>query len=122
MLWPTSFINRSPSLESQRTSGPIPCVAVILVVSSADVNLRSWIAVAVRDSVLTFLTITIARGDAQERYRHTAVASTHPVNAAVSRLFFGRRTQSGRISAILDDDLDALDSDARIQPRGPLIQ
>lgn len=53
-------------------------VAVILVVFSADVNLKLQMTVVVQDNILTSLTITIARVDAQERYRHTAVASTLP--------------------------------------------
>lgn len=97
-------------------------VGGILEVFSADVNLKLWAAVLVQDSIMTFSTTTIVRGDAEERYRHTAVASTHPVNAVESRLFFGRRTQGGRIPAVLDDDLDALDRDARIEPGGPLVQ
>ena len=51
-------------------------VGGILVVFSADVNLRLWITVVLQDIILTSLTITIARGDAQERFRHAAVAST----------------------------------------------
>ena len=90
----------------------------MLEVFSVVVNLRLQITEVVQDSMVSIPAITIVKWANKTRFDTRLLLHS----TAASCLFLGRRAQRGRIPAILDDDLDALDRDARIEPGRSLVQ
>lgn len=90
----------------------------MLEVFSVVVNLRLQITEVVQDSMVSIPAITIVKWANKTRFDTRLLLHS----TAASCLFLGRWSQSGRIPAILDDDLDALDRDARIEPGRSLVQ
>ena len=90
----------------------------MLEVFSVVVNLRLQITAVVQDSMVSIPAITIVKWANKTRFDTRLLLHS----TAASCLFLGRWSQSGRIPAILYDDLHVFDPDAHIELWGPLVQ